>query len=74
MTSTLHSQHGSHSLLDPLSAFLAEINKENIPPKANHKKPPPLRREDASLQEADPQHNLSEEEGYHAQLHQHNSR
>jgi hypothetical protein len=38
---------GSYAVLDPLSAFLSEINKENIPPEANHKKSPPLRREEA---------------------------
>lgn len=58
---------GSYSVLDPLSAFLAEINKENIPPKANQKKPPPLRREDAfHVSEETSQHNLHQEKGHHA--------
>lgn len=58
---------GSYSVLDPLSAFLAEINKENIPPEANHKKSPPLRREEAfHVSQEHTQSNLNQEKRYDA--------
>lgn len=61
---------GSYAVLDPLSAFYAEINKENIPPQANHKKSPPLRREEAfHVSQNTPQCDQQKEEGHHAVLH-----